>query len=34
MEVELDLMETSQLRKTATGPFLRLSNVNPNKTTG
>ena len=34
VEVELDLMETSQLRKAATGPFLRLSNVNPSKTTG
>ncbi|XP_067033252.1 uncharacterized protein [Acropora muricata] len=34
VEVELDLMETSQLRKAATGPFLRLNNVNPSKTTG
>ncbi|XP_015767572.1 PREDICTED: uncharacterized protein LOC107346304 [Acropora digitifera] len=34
VEVELDLMEISQLRKAATGPFLRLSNVNPSKTTG
>ena len=34
VEVELDLMETSRLRKAATGPFLRLSNVNPSKTTG
>ncbi|XP_068733895.1 uncharacterized protein [Montipora capricornis] len=34
VQVELDLMETSGLKNTATGPFLRLSNVNPNKTTG
>ena len=35
VEVELDLMETSGLKgRTATGPFLRLSNVNPSKTTG
>ena len=34
VEVELDLMETSRLGKAATGPFLRLSNVSPSKTTG
>lgn len=34
VEVELDLMETSQFTNAATGPFLRLSNVNPTKTTG
>ena len=34
VEVKLDLMETNPLRRTATGPFLRLSNVNPSKTTG
>ena len=34
VEVELDLKETNPLRSTATGPFLRLSNVNPSKTTG
>ena len=34
VEVELDLMETSRLGKAMTGPFLRLSNVNPSKTTG
>ena len=33
VEVELDLMETSQLRKSDTGPFLRLSNVNPSNVT-
>jgi len=33
VEVELDLMETGK-KLTATGPFLRLSNVNPSKTTG
>ena len=34
VEVELDLMETSGNKYTATGPFLRLSNVSPSKTTG
>ncbi|XP_068684699.1 uncharacterized protein [Montipora foliosa] len=34
VQVELDLMETSGLKITAPGPFLRLSNVNPSKTTG
>ncbi|XP_068733894.1 uncharacterized protein [Montipora capricornis] len=34
VQVELDLMETSGLKNTATGPFLRLSNVSSNKTTG
>ncbi|XP_067033261.1 uncharacterized protein [Acropora muricata] len=34
VEVELDLMETSRLGKASTGPFLRLSNVDPSKTTG
>ena len=34
VEVELDLMEVSQSKKAATGPFLRLSNVNPSMTTG
>ena len=34
VEVELDLMETSQSRIASTGPFLRLSNVNLRKTTG
>ncbi|KAK2566667.1 hypothetical protein P5673_009330 [Acropora cervicornis] len=34
VEVELDLMETSQSGKAATGPFLRLSNVDLRKTTG
>ena len=34
VEVELDFMETNPLKRTATGPFLRLSNVNPRKTTG
>ena len=34
VQVELDLMETSGLKNTATGPFLRLSNVKPSKTTG
>ena len=33
VEVELHLMETGK-KHTATGPFLRLSNVNPSKTTG
>ncbi|XP_015767818.1 PREDICTED: uncharacterized protein LOC107346538 [Acropora digitifera] len=34
VEVELDLMETSQSGKATTGPFLRLSNVSISKTTG
>ena len=34
VEVELDLMETSQSGKAATGPFLRLSSVNLSNTTG
>ena len=34
VEVDLDLMETSGNKYTATGPFLRLSNVSPSKTTG
>ena len=34
VEVELDFMETSRLKYTETGQFLRLSNVNPSKTTG
>ena len=34
VEVELDLMEISQSGKAATGPFLRLSNVDLRKTTG
>ena len=34
VEVELDLMEISQSKKAVTGPFLRLSNVNPSMTTG
>ncbi|XP_015777068.1 PREDICTED: uncharacterized protein LOC107355072 isoform X2 [Acropora digitifera] len=34
VEVELDLMETSQSGKATTGPFLRLSNVSLSKTTG
>ena len=33
IEVELDLMETGT-QKSSPGPFLRLSNVNPSKTTG
>jgi len=33
VEVELDLMETGK-KVSAPGPFLRLSNVNPSKTTG
>ena len=33
VEVELDLMETGS-KQSSPGPFLRLSNVNPNKTTG
>ena len=33
VEVELDLMETGN-KLSATGPFLRLSNANPSKTTG
>ena len=34
VEVELDLMETSQSGKATTGPFLRLSNVSISKTSG
>ena len=34
VEVELDLMETSGIKFSETGAFLRLTNVNPSKTTG
>ena len=33
VDVELDLMETGKT-KSSPGPFLRVSNVNPSKTTG